>query len=120
GGQGAIGAGRRAGAGDGTLDLGSIVLHSGLALTGVVVDGQGRPVSGAAVQVEARRPVLDRGISPAERHAAETGADGRFTVSGLAHGRPFLLTAEKEGFASRTLPEVRLPLPEPLRIALSP
>ncbi|HZF12331.1 MAG TPA: carboxypeptidase regulatory-like domain-containing protein [Thermoanaerobaculia bacterium] len=107
-------------AGNAAFDLRPIVLGSGVALTGTVVDGQGRPVAGAAVQAEARKPALDRGGTRPERGEATTGTDGRFTVSGLSRGRAFLLTVEREGFASRTLPEVKPPLPEPLRIVLSP
>jgi carboxypeptidase family protein len=110
-------------AGDGaldTFDVGAITLAGGVDLAGTVVDGQGHPVAGAAIQVEAQRPPLDRGTARPERREATAGPDGRFAVSGLSRGRAFVLTVEREGFAARTLSEVRPPLPAPLRIVLSP
>ncbi|HEV7514810.1 MAG TPA: carboxypeptidase regulatory-like domain-containing protein [Thermoanaerobaculia bacterium] len=105
-------------AGAGSFDLGPIPLGRGVALAGIVVDGGNHPVAGAAVHIQAEEGPLGRWASRGEVEAANTGADGRFAVPGLARG-PAVVTVEREGFAPRTLTGVKAPLPEPLRVVLS-
>ncbi len=62
----------------GTLDV-AVVLDPAAAVTGRVLDDQGRPLEHARVTAR-----LERGAG--DTVGAETDGDGRFTVTGLAHG----------------------------------
>ena len=107
-------------AGEKDFDLGAIALGRGISIAGIVLDREGRPVAAAAVHVQTQETLLERGGIRQERGEASTGADGRFVVTGLSRGPTFVLRVERDGFASRTVTEVKPPLAEPLRIALSP
>ncbi len=107
-------------AGEKDFDLGAIALGRGISIAGIVLDREGRPVAEAAVHVQTQETLLERGGIRQERGEASTGADGRFVVTGLSRGPTFVLRVERDGFASRTVTEVKPPLAEPLRIALSP
>jgi protocatechuate 3,4-dioxygenase beta subunit len=107
-------------AGEKDFDLGAIALGRGISVAGIVVDREGRPVAEAAVHVQTQETLLERGGIRQERGEASTGADGRFVVTGLSRGPTFVLRVERDGFASRTVTEVKPPLAEPLRIVLSP
>ncbi|HET8772888.1 MAG TPA: carboxypeptidase regulatory-like domain-containing protein [Thermoanaerobaculia bacterium] len=89
-----------------TLDLGVIVLRSGLALRGTLVDESGAPVSGATV-----RALRVGGDTPALAHvlgnwiSTASAGDGSFALAGLAPGAQ-LVTASAPGFAERVVPAV--------------
>lgn len=78
-----------------------IELEPAAALSGWVLDGAGQGISGAEVRlVPASPPAGVAGLprSHLEETAARSGADGSFTLSGLAAG-PATLSAAAEGFA---------------------
>lgn len=61
-----------------------LVVRRGLSISGRVVDEEGRPVAGRHLQT------LDAERNPFQAHPPQgpaTGADGRFTIGGLAPGR---------------------------------
>lgn len=107
--------------GEGPVDLGEVELEAGLSLEGRVVDSSGDPVAG--VRVAATQMSVVRAAAGSARRAvpeAYTGAAGRFRVVGLRAGEPAQLTVEREGYATRRLPWVAIPPPEPLEIVLEP
>ena len=74
-----------------TVDLGTVVLVPGSALSGWVVDFGGRPVSGAEVRAwEAARPVV--------QVSAVTDEQGRFVVRDLRPGARLILAADHPEF----------------------
>lgn len=87
-------------------------------LAGQVVDGDGRPVAGAMLEVI---PLQDRSLNWNET-LGRSRADGSFRIAGLAAGQPYLLSAKREGFA---LAGLRAETPAagktspPLRVVLS-
>ncbi len=78
-------------AGTNALDL---TLEPGAAVSGRVVDPRGAPVAGARVVAHPPPGETPRGLPD----AATSGADGSFTLPGLADG-VYRLLAEREGFA---------------------
>jgi protocatechuate 3,4-dioxygenase beta subunit len=110
-------------AGDGTADLGTLVLERGLTLEGRVVDAGGNPVGGATVQMTPSTGLavwdlpLD-GQTPDWEIA--TDGDGAFSFAGLAAGGTVTLRASRPGFAARTLPGIAVPSPEPVLVRLAP
>jgi hypothetical protein len=105
----------------GALDLGTIRLRQGAALSGIVLDGQGRPVAGAAVfQVEELRPPQELASRLRdEPPATTTGADGRFSLADRPRGLPAHLFVLARGFLPATVRGVRPPTASPLRIRLA-
>jgi protocatechuate 3,4-dioxygenase beta subunit len=73
------------------LDLGDVVLDVGVEVSGRVVDGAGRPVAGAVVEVD------ERG-----ENKAQSGDDGRFRLSHVAR-RSVRLAVYAEGFVPATV-----------------
>lgn len=69
-------------------------LNAGMTITGMVVDPDGNPISGAKVRAGA---LYDRAT-----RTSRTEADGAFNLAGCAAGRVFL-TAEAQGFAPTTI-----------------
>lgn len=78
------------------LRNGSYVFHlvAGTTITGMVVDPDGNPISGAKVRVGT--------LYTSGTRTTKTEADGAFSLSGSAAGRQ-VLTAEAEGFAPTTI-----------------
>ncbi|MCP3139607.1 carboxypeptidase regulatory-like domain-containing protein [Pyxidicoccus xibeiensis] len=99
-----------------------LTLPAGVSLEGrTVVEGREEPVPFAEVTL---RPYTgtasareDPAHLPEEASVARSGADGRFTLSGLAPGH-YGLTAEAPGFSRRTLRLVQVPQPGPLVVGL--
>lgn len=95
----------------------TVVLRRGLELTGVVVDAEGRPVTGA--EIEVRPSASERtgrgggflielgGRRNADASQASSGADGRFRVAGLSPGA-YSVHARRGGYADTSLDPVRL------------
>lgn len=78
-----------------------VKLPAALALAGIVRDGGGSPVAGARVLARAA------GDERAGLERAETDADGRFELRGLAPGR-YELRAAHDGFADAVQKDVEL------------
>jgi len=72
-----------------------VALPPTTALDGIVVDGAGQAIPEAEIQATASRQE-QRGIS------AQSAADGRIHLSGLALGKTYEITARKTGFAPFT------------------
>jgi protocatechuate 3,4-dioxygenase beta subunit len=79
-------------------------------ITGVVVDGKGRPVAGAAVEA--------RGIYPGQ--PAHTDAAGRFVIPALMDCEEYLLRASHRGFAPEFLSVTPCGTMTGYRLALQP
>jgi hypothetical protein len=124
-------------------DLGTIVLKPGVTVTGRVLDVQGRPLAGVAV--EARREgnagpefqALGRlGVAHAIERTADTDAEGRFRFDPLPPGSYRVMPTDvhfggdrSAGWTRRELPGVFAPtkllirpgdVPEPLEVHASP
>lgn len=78
----------------GTTDL-RVSLKKGLEITGFAVDASGNPVAGASVQVQ--QTEVPSGTAPSQG-GAETDAQGRFRVIGLASGQ-FTVAVRANGSA---------------------
>jgi carboxypeptidase family protein len=108
--------------GNGSVDLGTLVLERGLTLEGRVVDTAGNPIGGATVQVTPSTglAVWDLPLD-GEAPGWETvsGRDGAFSFAGLAPGGE-TLRASRQGFAARTLPGIGVPSAEPVLVRLDP
>jgi len=79
-----------------TTDLGTLTVREGRTLRGRVLDAAGAPVQGATV----------RGFWMADgrfkNRQVQSGADGRFRMSGLSEGALQALMVSAKGFASKT------------------
>ncbi|HSF39273.1 MAG TPA: carboxypeptidase-like regulatory domain-containing protein [Thermoanaerobaculia bacterium] len=109
--------------GNGSSDLGSILLAPGVALSGAVTDPQGRPLEGA--EVWARSASEETGFmsvlmgDPGPPDAV-TGADGAFRLEDRAAGESLSLSARLSGFGPSESPRIAVPVEAPVRIVLSP
>ena len=86
-------------------------LRPAAAVTGQVVDGQGRPVPGVPVSA-------DSVSRPSGGTPTWTRPDGRFRLSPLEPGETYRLTAEAEGFAPASALADAGPRSAPVRIVL--
>jgi hypothetical protein len=90
------------------LDLGILVLKSGLVLRGTILGEDARPVEGAHIRI-----LHNDGDAPALAYLLEdweevvSAEDGTFRVSALSPGSQ-LLIVEASGFARRVIPNVSL------------
>lgn len=102
------------------VDLGVIRLWQGVAVTGVVIGAQGRPVSGAQVfrVEELRAPAEMAGRLRDEIPETTTGPEGRFSLSDQPRSQPIHLLVTAPGFLPATVRGVRPPTASPLRIRL--
>jgi hypothetical protein len=71
----------------GDLDLGDVLLEDGRPVTGVVVDGAGKPIPDASAQL--RIDALDLQV-----RFASTDAEGRFTLEHVSEGAHTLIVTE--------------------------
>ncbi|HKH49700.1 MAG TPA: carboxypeptidase-like regulatory domain-containing protein [Thermoanaerobaculia bacterium] len=107
--------------GHGPVDLGTVTLRPGVLLSGVVINGQSRPIVGASVfHVAELRPPSDlverlRDQAP----DAVTGSDGRFALADLRQGEPAHLLVFAKGFLPVTVRGIHPPTATPLRIELA-
>ncbi|HEX4964332.1 MAG TPA: carboxypeptidase regulatory-like domain-containing protein [Thermoanaerobaculia bacterium] len=97
--------------GQGREDLGTVILPPGTGLEGIVIDPDGQPISGAKVSVSS---------SPSED--LETGADGRFTLTGLKDGEIVTVRVTRTGYlpSPAVTSEIRVPTADPVRVVLHP
>ena len=92
-------------AGD-SVDLGLLIMKTGLALRGTIAAESGEPLSGATV-----RALRLAGDTPSLAHvlgnwvSVTSGSDGSFTLGGLAPGAQ-LVTVAAPGYAERVIPNV--------------
>ncbi len=101
-------------------DLGTLVLAPGVALEGSVVDSAGKPVEGAAIHL---REPIDNSFpfplpGPEEEPAALSGPDGFFRIEDLRAGSTVSLSVLRTGYMAGEAKGVRLPVDQPVRIAL--
>ncbi len=95
--------------GTGDVDLGTIELHRGATVTGIVRDEIGNPVRGALVR-KRKGPMMDNPVLAMFAGAGEqarTDPDGRFRLAALPPGR-IQLVASADGFASARSERVEL------------
>ncbi|HSK76092.1 MAG TPA: carboxypeptidase-like regulatory domain-containing protein [Thermoanaerobaculia bacterium] len=109
--------------GNGSTDLGSVLLAPGVSLSGVVTDPQGRPLEGA--EVWARTASQETGfMSFAMRDPgppdAVTGADGAFRLEDRAVGESLSLSARLQGYGPGEAPRITMPVEAPVKIVLPP
>lgn len=106
--------------GTGSINLGTVTLYPGAAITGRVSDSQGKPVAGAHVfRVERSQLPFEM----ADRLRDETpdvitNTDGRFSLADLPQGLPVHLLVSAPGHLPVAVRGVRPPTAKPLRIRL--
>lgn len=110
-------------AGAGTTDLGTVLLVQGVAVEGLVVDPEGRPVPGAEITVSeagnlGMRALLRRQGNP--EPPVLTGSDGSFRIEDRRPGETLGLGAWRAGYAAADVPGVQVPSERPVRIVLQP
>ena len=106
-------------------DVGTLRLERGETLGGRVLDHAGTPVAGARVRAAAIGLLGFHGLAPCEAEVA-TGADGAFTVPGLARGKVLVAFRGSDGepwravgpLASDDDVDLSLPAPSVLRLQL--
>lgn len=109
--------------GAGSTDLGTVMLPTGVAVEGYVVDPRGRPVEGVEVNAsDATVPfaMMRFGRQEETVPGAVTGADGYFRIEDRRVGETINLDAGRAGYAVSSAPGVRVPPEEPVRIVLQP
>ncbi len=93
------------------LFRGVLLAEPGGGLQGVVLDPSGAPTPGARIAVSTASQVT-AGVT-------QSGADGRFSLPGLAPGR-YTLHADKSGFLPVRMPVVAGEAPVTVRLSLNP
>ena len=110
--------------GQGTTDLGTVMLGAGAALEGRVVDPQGLPIEGAEVRIAKNagrgvmfRPSMRGDMGPPD---AFTAADGSFRLADRSPGESLDLMVSHPSYGPGSAPGVAVPTEEPVRIVLQP
>ncbi len=93
------------------LELGEILLETGLRITGKVLGEDGRPLADASVEITAM------GAGRFARSSAKTAADGGFVAGGLEQ-LAYTVTASAEGYGKATREDVE-PDGDPLVLELA-
>lgn len=110
--------------GEGTIDLGEVVLSPGHDLEGFVADPQGRPIAGARVGLwETAWFESEAGELPFPEQEVRTDRDGRFLLGHLTTEHPISVGARHPGYAGygwSAQHRIELPAAEPLRLVLQP
>lgn len=109
-------------AGEGAMDLGTLLLEPGVTVAGEVVTADGTALDGAQVWATERPVEGEREAWEAlARHAPDAVSDGgRFEVSGLDRGQRVTLVVYREGYLPGAAREVEAPTSEPVQIVLEP
>jgi protocatechuate 3,4-dioxygenase beta subunit len=110
----------------------AVVLQRGAVVTGVVKDGNGQPVPSAEAVLFDLMPMGGRGFGQAvvnfagapgsNRRSDTTGADGRFTLRGVAPGE-YALTVTRSGYATERVEPLKVAkgaTPTPVEVTLAP
>ena len=108
--------------GDGTVDLGTVILESGVRLEGRVVDPDGQPLAEAVVKW-LRWPAGRgaRGFSGmTELAEVSSDPDGRFVIEDLGAGAKWTLEARLRGYTEAQVDGVEAPASEPVVLVLTP
>lgn len=103
---------------EGAVDLGTLVLASGVVLEGRVVDTVGEPLAGISIWIGGEHRTARFGPWEEEPPDTRTDADGRFTSSEHAPGEQVRVLATGEGRLPRRSPWFEVPLGEPLELVL--
>jgi protocatechuate 3,4-dioxygenase beta subunit len=98
------------------VDLGTVVLESEAAVTGVVRSSEGQPLEGAGIRIVPSEPLP--GNSQGEPDAVSDAA-GRFAIRGQRSGVRLKLSAERPGYAPAQVSGVAAPT-EDVVFVLSP
>lgn len=101
----------------GPVDLGTLVLASGLVLDGRVVDTEGRPVAGAEAHYGASPRLFASRVKGAGK-VSISSADGRFILRDLSPGEQLTLVVAKEGYLDQVLARVEVTDRQPLEVVL--
>ena len=108
--------------GAGDVDLGTVVLSPGVAIEGLVVDAEGRPLAGIEIRAgEPSRfplPAAFQLMMLARETPAITGADGRFAVPDRRQGERLDLVVSGDGYVTLAVAGVTAPPEEPLEVVL--
>jgi Zn-dependent protease with chaperone function len=99
-------------------DLGTITLTKGVALTGLALDVQGKPLAGLLIEASRERgssPEFETlgqmMVSDAIRRTAETDAEGRFTLDPLPTGTYRVMPTDHDSRRDRSAGHARRELP---------
>ena len=113
--------GLRVPSGSGSTDLGTVILMTGVAVEGRVVDPQGRPVPEAEVRLTPAGG-LPAAPGPGEEPSPPvlTGPDGSFRIEDRRPGETVDLGVQRAGYAPASAPGLRIPREQPVRIVLQP
>jgi hypothetical protein len=108
--------------GQGTTDLGTVMLGAGAAVEGRVVDPQGRPIDGAEVRIAkgGRGMMIPFSRGDSSPPDAFTAADGSFRLADRSPGESLDLTVSHPSYGPGSAPGVAVPTQEPVRIVLQP
>ncbi len=104
------------------IDLGTLILEPGVAITGIVT-ADDEPLDGARLWVSDRPVAVERLAWEArgqERPAAESDPRGRFRIDGLAPGQRVDLIVHREGFLPAAVRRVEAPNETPIQVELRP
>lgn len=94
-------------------------IEPGLTIDGIVVGEEDEPVAGAEISVRDQSGRGSFGPGGGQATVAQTGADGKFAVRGLAKGR-YYVSAAKEGLTPATETNVEPATSTNLRLVLAP
>ncbi|HEX4960481.1 MAG TPA: carboxypeptidase regulatory-like domain-containing protein [Thermoanaerobaculia bacterium] len=105
------------------IDLGAIELAAGAVLAGRVTDSRGMPIAAASVwrslgELSGPEWLPDRhGLDEPD---GKTAPDGSFRLTGLPLAAPIHLRVEHEGYVPLAVPDVEVPVREPLHLEMKP
>lgn len=107
--------------GPGAVDLGTVVLVPGAAVTGRILDRRGEPVAGAGIHVLKSlltpNPVVEERLH-LRRPETTTAADGTFVVTDLPRASQVDLLVRSEDYLGASLRGVTVPPPRALTLVL--
>lgn len=105
--------------GEGSFELGTVVLERGVSLGGLVVDRQDRAIAAALLRYSTTPEFTDSGMARRQVEI-ETAADGSFRMDHLVAGQPLRVGVKKSGYAPRSVTVQVSRETEPVRIVLEP
>lgn len=96
-----------------------LIVTTGIALPGIVLDPEDNPVPGARLSLE----TMSGGFLAQDALKGKSSTDGSFTLTGLSSSGAYRLTAEAKGFAPTEIRDIRVnadSAPSPLEVRLGP